>query len=329
MATIRNTLRNIAFGNKSRPHPSSTSSTAAESELFSLPNAIPKQYPPLILIHLILLSTSLVLLPQTSIPHLPLPLPVRGLDKPQHPFLVPITARPVLTLAWACLGAVFLIPWWAASLRRWTHDGTLDSRSVQLRLAGDPHIRKDIWNACVFTAYATLVLHVVIVLFGAPFILYWPHTALLAMLLALYTVFAPSYALGPPQLGLPLLSPFSGNAVVQNDVWVRIFVECDARKPSERALLYPTHGAFLGAWIGVIPIGLDWDRPWQAYPLTPAAGASLGYIIGALFALGANLLLFFADADRLDSSGPADTTAKKNRKRKEGGQVKGLLTKED
>ena len=36
-----------------------------------------------------------------------------------------------------------------------------------------------------------------------------------------------------------------------------------AKKPYERALLYPTYGAFLGAWVGVIPIGLDWDRPWQ------------------------------------------------------------------
>lgn len=194
MASVRKALKDIAFGSKPRrPQPRSTSgnNSAVELELVSLPNALPKQYPPLILIHVILLSTALVLLPQTPIPNLPLPPPARGLDKPQHPFLAPITARPVLTLAWACLGAALLIPWWAGSLRRWAHDGTLDSRSVQQRLAGDPHIRRvrlpltlvpllyllsphphlqDIWNACVFTAYATLALHVVIVLFGAPFI---------------------------------------------------------------------------------------------------------------------------------------------------------------
>ena len=193
MASVRKALKNVASGSKPRRlHPQSTSdnNSAEELELVSLPNAFPKQYPPLILIHVLLLSTALVLLPQTPISNLPLPPPARGLDKPQHQFLAPITARPVLTLAWACLGAALLIPWWAGSLRRWVHDGTLGSRSVQQRLAGDPHIRRvrpllplipflyllspqphlqDIWNACVFTAYATLALHVVIVLFGAPF----------------------------------------------------------------------------------------------------------------------------------------------------------------
>ncbi|KAH9963658.1 GPI biosynthesis protein family Pig-F-domain-containing protein [Russula compacta] len=340
MASIRKALKNIASGNKPRKlfQPPSASddaaaaAAAAELELVSLPNAIPKQYPPQILIHVILLSAALVLLPQTPIPNLPLLPPARGLDKPQHPFLASITARPVLTLAWACLGAALLVPWWAGSLRQWARDGTLGARSVELRLAGDPHIRRDIWNACVFTAFATLALHVVIVLFGAPFVQYVPHTALLALLLALYTVFPPAYVLGPPRLGLPLLSASAGDAVVQNDFWVRIFAERDARRPPERALLYPTYGAFLGAWIGVIPIGLDWDRPWQAYPLTPAAGASLGYILGALLALGANVLLFFADADRLDPSVAVGGTAKKggkNRKRKDGGQIKKLLTKEE
>jgi len=67
----------------------------------------------------------------------------------------------------------------------------------------------------------------------------------------------------------------------------------------------------------------------QAYPLTPAAGASLGYIIGALLALGTNLILFFVDADQLGSSGAPDSTAKKNKGRKGGGQVKKFLTKQD
>ena len=189
MASVRKALKNVASGSRPhRLHPRSIpdNNSVEESELVSLPNAFPKQYPPLILIHVILLSTALVLLPQTPIANLPLPPPARGLDKPQHQFLAPIVARPVLTLAWACLGAALLIPWWAGSLRRWAHDGTLGERSVQQRLVGDPHIRRvcpfpllqllsphphlqDIWNACVFTAYATLVLHIVIILFGAPF----------------------------------------------------------------------------------------------------------------------------------------------------------------
>ena len=70
----------------------------------------------------------------------------------------------------------------------------------------------------------------------------------------------------------------------------------------------------------------------KAYPLTPAGGASLGYIIGALLALGVNLLLFFAYADRLDLSETANGTVKggiKSRKRKEGGKTKKSLTKEE
>jgi hypothetical protein len=145
MASVRKALKNIASGNKPRrlrPPDTSPDDSATDLDLVSLPNAIPKQYPPLILIHVILLSAALVLLPQTPIPNLPLPPPTRGLDKPQPLFLVPFTARPVLTLAWACLGSVLLVPWWAGSLRRWVHNGTLGPRSIQQRLTRDPHIRR-------------------------------------------------------------------------------------------------------------------------------------------------------------------------------------------
>ena len=35
------------------------------------------------------------------------------------------------------------------------------------------------------------------------------------------------------------------------------------RTPVERALVYPAVGAVMGSWAGAIPIGLDWERPWQ------------------------------------------------------------------
>ena len=60
-------------------------------------------------------------------------------------------------------------------------------------------------------------------------------------------------------------------------------------------------------WLGVISIGLEWDRPWQLYAMyslrCPTRNADparspdtssrcVGYVIGALLALGVNLLLF-------------------------------------
>jgi hypothetical protein len=35
------------------------------------------------------------------------------------------------------------------------------------------------------------------------------------------------------------------------------------KAPLERALVYPAIGAVLGTWLGVLPMALDWDRPWQ------------------------------------------------------------------
>jgi len=40
------------------------------------------------------------------------------------------------------------------------------------------------------------------------------------------------------------------------------------------------YGACLGAWLGVIPIPLDWDQPWQAWPITVYYGSTIGWIVG-------------------------------------------------
>ena len=69
----------------------------------------------------------------------------------------------------------------------------------------------------------------------------------------------------------------------------------------------------IGAWCGVIPIGLDWDRPWQvctppsvssvfncfpqAWPLTPAYGAIFGHVFGSLAAFFVSSVYLLAQAD--------------------------------
>ncbi|KAI5970539.1 GPI11 [Candida margitis] len=40
-----------------------------------------------------------------------------------------------------------------------------------------------------------------------------------------------------------------------------------------------------GCWLGVIPIPLDWDRPWQQWPITLLVGAYLGGIVGSVISL--------------------------------------------
>ena len=41
-------------------------------------------------------------------------------------------------------------------------------------------------------------------------------------------------------------------------------------------------GALGGAWLGAIPIPLDWDREWQKWPVTVVVGAYCGAVVGKL-----------------------------------------------
>ncbi|ORY87767.1 GPI biosynthesis protein family Pig-F-domain-containing protein [Protomyces lactucae-debilis] len=41
----------------------------------------------------------------------------------------------------------------------------------------------------------------------------------------------------------------------------------------------------LGAYLGAIPIPLDWDRDWQQWPITVYTGACLGHAVGCLASL--------------------------------------------
>lgn len=76
--------------------------------------------------------------------------------------------------------------------------------------------------------------------------------------------------------------------------------------------MYPAIGTLAGSWVGAIPIALDWDRPWQAWPLTPAYGAVVGYIVATLAALTVTAITLSAKAH---ISAQAVTEAKSSKKK--------------
>ncbi|CZS98516.1 related to GPI-anchor biosynthesis protein PIG-F [Rhynchosporium agropyri] len=113
--------------------------------------------------------------------------------------------------------------------------------------------------ALLFTTFSIPILSVLQILFGAPLTTQLPHTLLCSAHVALLTAFPLIYVHGS-----------------------------DARKWREVVSLYSpidevfggAVGCLLGAWVGAVPIPLDWDREWQKWPVTIVAGAYAGYVLG-------------------------------------------------
>jgi len=206
--------------------------------------------------------------------------PLRSLSP--SPFLEGLTRDPVLTVMWICAGAIPLQGWWAGWVRKWWIQFSIKGTDAEKRLEENERDRNKfstLKNAFLATVATSFVVYIVVVLFGAPLLSHYLHTYLLACLVSLLTVFTPAYA-----LGIPLFTSDS-KLLLTRLTWTRLFAELSPRTSVERAIVYPAVGAALGCWTGAFPIPLDWDRPWQAWPLPPAYGATLGYILGTLGAV--------------------------------------------
>jgi len=246
------------------------------------------RYTSVVGVHTNLLAFSALFLPRSvffvTTPDLT---PASSRDKPQHPFLDPLTINPAWTLACICGGAIILQGWWGGWVRKWSNEFTLKGSDDEKRFGRsilDQRKNVHLRNAWLTTLAMSFIFHIVLVLFGAPISSHLLQSYLLALLFSLLTVFVPAYTLGPPSLAS------DSESLVRRLTWIRLFAELSPRNPIERAIVYPAAGAALGCWAGVIPIALDWDRPWQAWPLTPAFGATLGYITGSLWAVTFSLL---------------------------------------
>ena len=104
-------------------------------------------------------------------------------------------------------------------------------------------------------------LYMTVILFGAPLTTHHLHTFLLALHLALLTTPQLYYAHG---LDAPK--------------WLQI---ASLQLPIDE-VFGMSLGACVGAWLGAIPIPLDWDREWQKWPITVVVGCYLGAVMGKL-----------------------------------------------
>ncbi|XP_038904140.1 phosphatidylinositol-glycan biosynthesis class F protein [Benincasa hispida] len=67
--------------------------------------------------------------------------------------------------------------------------------------------------------------------------------------------------------------------------WQRLFAYTKPNGTIDHMICIPAHGAIIGAWFGAWPMPLDWERPWQEWPICVSYGAILGYSIAMVASL--------------------------------------------
>ena len=76
-----------------------------------------------------------------------------------------------------------------------------------------------------------------------------------------------------------------------NDTFDDYNMSLSSSEPIVNTLYVNALGAFVGAWFGAFPIPLDWDRPWQEWPISCNIGLTLGASLGNCVSLYRNYQL--------------------------------------
>lgn len=124
---------------------------------------------------------------------------------------------------------------------------------------------KTVCGALIAFGFLWLIVHVIAVLFGAHFIQDFGKTTLWAAMVS-------SMIVTP---GICILGPKARK-------WIALFNFKNFDSTSRRRFYYCVICTTIGCWLCPIVIPLDWDRPWQAWPIPGVVGALLGYCAGLL-----------------------------------------------
>lgn len=129
-----------------------------------------------------------------------------------------------------------------------------------------------ILKAIAMLLFSVIIFYIVAVMFGAPLFSSQEQTFMFSLLLTTLVV-------------LPLLLNVGLNATVSILSTADVF-EKDA---FNSVMSIAVRFALFGAWLGAVVIPLDWDRPWQEWPIPCSLGALIGHGVSQLFILSLNL----------------------------------------
>jgi len=122
-------------------------------------------------------------------------------------------------------------------------------------------------SACATLVLSLILFHLVIVLFGAPVLHSASETFHLSCLLTLTSTFPCVCAIGSSV-----------------DAWMKTWNTYNKSGEFSRefSALVVALCSVVGAWVGAVPIPLDWDRPWQVWPVSCLIGCVLGHCAGLI-----------------------------------------------
>nr|KAI8740575.1 phosphatidylinositol-glycan biosynthesis class F protein-like [Biomphalaria glabrata] len=120
-------------------------------------------------------------------------------------------------------------------------------------------------KSCGLLLLSSVIFHIISILYGAPVLISVEETYTFSVLMSVLVI-------------LPLCL-FCGPVF---DSWYDVFTS-SSYLGIETVVYYTSIMSILGSWAGAAAIPLDWDRPWQAWPISCAVGAIFGYCLGLLF----------------------------------------------
>ncbi|KAH9494407.1 hypothetical protein Btru_021827 [Bulinus truncatus] len=119
-------------------------------------------------------------------------------------------------------------------------------------------------KVCGLLFLASLIFHVLSILYGAPVLTSVEETYTFSVLMTVLII-------------LPLCI-FCG---LDLENWYHLFTT-SSNLGVKTLVYYTSIFSVIGAWAGAAVIPLDWDRPWQVWPISCAVGGISGYCIGLL-----------------------------------------------